>query len=169
MEKTINQGNVTKFIIDNREGYYRLAYTYVKNQQDALDIVQDSICKALTSGNKLKNPNGIKSWFYSIVVHTALDFLRKKSKIVLTDDMILENIGGSETDNYKDMDLLDALDKLSDENKTIMMLKYFEDMKFSEIAQILDLPESTVKTKLYASLKKLRIELEPREGDVDNG
>lgn len=169
MEKTINQGNVTKFIIDNREGYYRLAYTYVKNQQDALDIVQDSICKALTSGHKLKNTNGIKSWFYSIVVHTALDFLRKKSKIVLTDDNILENIGGSETDNYKDMDLLDALDKLSDENKTIVMLKYFEDMKFSEIAQILNLPESTVKTKLYASLKKLRIELEPREGDVDNG
>ena len=169
MEKRINQSYVTKFIIDNREGYYRLAYTYVKNQEDALDIVQDSICKALTSENKLKNPNGIKSWFYSIVVHTALDFLKKNSKIVLTDDNILENIGGSETDNYKNMDLLDALDKLSDENKTIVMLKYFEYMKFSEIAQILNLPESTVKTKLYASLKKLRIELEPSEGEIDNG
>jgi RNA polymerase, sigma subunit, SigV len=75
MKTKTNRDYVTKFIIENREGYYRLAYTYVKNQQDALDIVQEAICKALESQHKLKNPDGIKSWFYKIVVHTALDFL----------------------------------------------------------------------------------------------
>ena len=160
MKTKTNRDYVTKFIIENREGYYRLAYTYVKNQQDALDIVQEAICKALESQHKLKNPDGIKSWFYKIVVHTALDFLRKSNKIVLTEDEILEDIGGSSSDNYEDTDLMSALDRLSDENKTIVVLRYFEVMKLQDIASIMNIPESTVKTKLYSSLKKLRIELE---------
>ena len=160
MKTKTNRDYVTKFIIENREGYYRLAYTYVKNQQDALDIVQEAICKALESQHKLKNPDGIKSWFYKIVVHTALDFLRKSNKIVLTEDEILEDIGGSSFDNYEDTDLMSALDRLSDENKTIVVLRYFEAMKLQDIASIMNIPESTVKTKLYSSLKKLRIELE---------
>ena len=160
MKTKTNRDYVTKFIIENREGYYRLAYTYVKNQQDALDIVQEAICKALESQHKLKNPDGIKSWFYKIVVHTALDFLRKSNKIVFTEDEILEDIGGSSSDNYEDTDLMSALDRLSDENKTIVVLRYFEAMKLQDIASIMNIPESTVKTKLYSSLKKLRIELE---------
>lgn len=160
MKTKTNRDYVTKFIIENREGYYRLAYTYVKNQQDALDIVQEAICKALESQHKLKNPDGIKSWFYKIVVHTALDFLRKSNKMVLTEDEILEDIGGSSSDNYEDTDLMSALDRLSDENKTIVVLRYFESMKLQDIASIMNIPESTVKTKLYSSLKKLRIELE---------
>ena len=160
MKTKTNRDYVTKFIIENREGYYRLAYTYVKNQQDALDIVQEAICKALESQHKLKNPDGIKSWFYKIVVHTALDFLRKSNKMVLTEDEILEDIGGSSSDNYEDTDLMSALDRLSNENKTIVVLRYFEAMKLQDIASIMNIPESTVKTKLYSSLKKLRIELE---------
>ena len=160
MKTKTNRDYVSKFIIENREGYYRLAYTYVKNQQDALDIVQEAICKALESQHKLKNPDGIKSWFYKIVVHTALDFLRKSNKIVFTEDEILEDIGGSSSDNYEDTDLMSALDRLSDENKTIVVLRYFESMKLQDIASIMNMPESTVKTKLYSSLKKLRIELE---------
>ena len=160
MKTKTNRDYVSKFIIENREGYYRLAYTYVKNQQDALDIVQEAICKALESQHKLKNPDGIKSWFYKIVVHTALDFLRKSNKIVLTEDEILEDIGGSSSDNYEDTDLMSAIDRLSDENKTIVVLRYFESMKLQDIASIMNIPESTVKTKLYSSLKKLRIELE---------
>ena len=50
MKKKINRDYVTKFIIDNREGYYRLAYTYVKNQPDALDIVQESSARHFYPG-----------------------------------------------------------------------------------------------------------------------
>ncbi len=86
--------------------------------------------------------------------------MRKSNKIVLTEDEILEDIGGSSSDNYEDTDLMSALDRLSDENKTIVVLRYFESMKLQDIASIMNMPESTVKTKLYSSLKKLRIELE---------
>ena len=85
---------------------------------------------------------------------------RKSNKIGLTQDEILEDIGGSRSDNYEDTDLMSAIDMLSDENKTIVVLRYFESMKLQDIASIMNIPESTVKTKLYSSLKKLRIELE---------
>lgn len=150
---------VTNFIIENREGYYRLAYTYVKNQQDALDIVQDAICKALSQSHKVQNPKAIKSWFYQIVVRTALDFLRKSNRMVLADADILEDLGGSYTDEYEDMGLKAALDCLSDENRTIIVLRFFENLKLQEIAHVMNMPENTVKSKLYSSLKKLRKEL----------
>lgn len=65
---------LTHCITEHKENVYRLAYSYVKNKDDALDIVQDSIYKAMTNLELLKNPDAVKSWFYRIVVNTALDF-----------------------------------------------------------------------------------------------
>ena len=65
-------------ITDNKEAFYRLAYSYVKNENDAVDILQDSIQKAISSKRHIKNEQYIKSWFYRIVVNTSLDFLKKQ-------------------------------------------------------------------------------------------
>lgn len=70
------------FIKENKKRFYLLAYSYVKNEQDALDIIQDSIHKALKSLYKVKDLQSIKSWFYKIVIRTAIDFLRKNKKSV---------------------------------------------------------------------------------------
>ncbi len=169
MKKKINRDYVTKFIIDNREGYYRLAYTYVKNQPDALDIVQESICKALLSWENLRDPEGLKSWFATIIVRTSLDFLKKSGRLILTEPQIFEEIGGTYNDAYEDtnMDLFESLDRLDHESRTIVLLRFFEDMKLKEIAEIMKMPESTIKTRLYTSLKKMRRDLEKLE--VENG
>lgn len=71
---------LTNCIIENKENVYRLAYSYVKNKEDALDIVQDSIYKAMDNLELLKNPDAVKSWFYRIVVNTSLDFLRRNKR-----------------------------------------------------------------------------------------
>ena len=55
---------VTTLILNNRDSIYRMAYSYVHNKEDAQDIVQDSICKALTSIRSLKNQAYVKAWFY---------------------------------------------------------------------------------------------------------
>ncbi len=86
MKPKINQNIVENFLIENREAYYRLAYSYVHNKDDALDIVQDAICKALGSSKSLNDPTAIKSWFYRIVVNTSLDFIRKNKRLVYVED-----------------------------------------------------------------------------------
>lgn len=71
----------TEFMVDYKENVYRLAYSYVKHPQNAMDVVQDSIQKALTKSDSLTKPQSMKSWFYRIVVNTALDYLRREKSL----------------------------------------------------------------------------------------
>ena len=154
------ENHIEEFIINNKEAFYRLAYSYVKNKEDALDIVQDSIYKALRSSHKLKDPSNAKTWFYKILVNTSIDFIRKNKKIIYVEDEILDIYANPIEDSTKDFDLHTALNKLSPKYKTIITLRFFEDMKLQDIATILNENTSTIKTRLYAALKKLRIEME---------
>ncbi len=147
------------YILENKEKFYRLAFSYVRNKDDALDIVSESILKAFKNQPNLKDQTSIKTWFYRIIVNTALDFLRKNKKIVAISEEDLENENGIE-DTYTDMDLHDALNHLPDQYRTIIILRFFEDMKIEEIAIILKENANTIKTRLYKGLKKLRLELE---------
>lgn len=148
---------------DHKDDYYRLAYSYVKNQEDALDIVQESIKKALTSLNKINDANAMKSWFYKIVVRTAIDFLRKHKKLTVADDETIDILSKGKEDIYQDMDLHKALDELPIQYKTVITLRYFEDLKLEEIAEILEENINTVKTRLYKGLKLLRITITEEE------
>ncbi len=149
MEETIRQ----------QENYYRLAYSYTKNPEDALDIVQESIYKAISSLDTLEDPRALKTWFYRILVNTSLDFLREQKKINVMDEELLEiHISGKE-DLYPDIDLQKALDELPPAYRSIIVLRYFEDLKIEEVAAILNINANTVKTRLYTALKKLRLEM----------
>lgn len=154
----LKRKKVEKYLIENREYYYRLAYSYVKNEADSLDVIQESIIKALISIESLKEIEKVKSWFYKIVIRTSIDYIRKNKKY---NDMvdISEIINNGKSDEYKDLDLYKALDELDETYKTIIILRYFEDMKINDIADILDENPNTVKTRLYAGLKKLKIDI----------
>ena len=144
--------------MDNKDSFYRIAYSYTKNEDDSLDIVHEAICKSLTKINGLKDITNIKPWFYKILVNTAIDYIRKNKKYVVIDNNELID-KQTYNDSYKDIDLHRALDILSDEYKSIIILRYFEDMKIEDISNILDENINTVKTRLYSALKKLKIEI----------
>lgn len=148
---------------DYKGDFYRLAFSYVKNQEDALDIVQESIKKGLISIDAIKDPHSIKSWFYKIVVRTAIDFLRKQKRWTLVDDQTIDLFNQGKEDAYKDLDLHNALDDLPLQYKTVIILRFFEDLKLEEIAEIVDENINTVKTRLYRGLKLLRITISQEE------
>ena len=70
---------IENYTIENKEKLYRIAFSYTKNKQDALDIVQESVLKELKYANTLKNPQYIKTWYYKILTRTAIDYIRKNS------------------------------------------------------------------------------------------
>lgn len=150
---------LTDLIITNKESLYRLAYSYVKNKEDALDIVQDSIHKALKTVHTLEDTEKLKSWFIRIVINTSLDILRKNKREVLVDEDILEFVSPKMIDQYENIDLIRLLEKLTPEYRIIIILKYFEDLTLREIAEILKENENTVKTRLYKGLKMLKLEV----------
>ena len=150
---------VEEKLLSNYENYYRLAYSYAKNESDAMDIVQESAYKAMKSYRLVKKEEYISTWIYRIVVNTSLDSLRKHKKEVIG---LLEE-ETSYVDSYKDFDTLNALAKLEDGDRIIVILRYFEDQKLEDIAEITGNNLSTVKTKLYRALKKLKTTMEIEE------
>ncbi|EQI38255.1 RNA polymerase sigma factor sigV [Clostridioides difficile Y184] len=159
MFKSLKRTKVEKYIIDNKDSFYRIAYSYTKNEEDALDVVQEAMYKSLYSVENIKEVNYIKTWFYKILVRTSIDFIRKNRKYNnMTDIDLIDETG--EYDKYTDLDLRRALEELPIEYKSIIILRFFEDLKIEEVAIILDENVNTVKTRLYTALKKLKLKIE---------
>lgn len=142
-------------LLENYNKYYRLAYSYVHSEADAGDIVQEGAYKAILHSDMLKQEEYAETWVYRIMLNEIFRFLKKEKPISL-DEMVVEH--GRE-DSYENVDLLRALDALTKEDKAVIELKYFEDKKLAEIAEILDENVNTIKSRLYRGLKKLRLEL----------
>lgn len=142
----------------NKEMLYRTAFAYVKNEQNALDILQETVYKAYISIGKLKEPKYFKTWLTKILINTAISFINKNKKIVyITDDITNEsNCYESDMVNEK-LDILSSIEKLDEKYKTIIILKYFQDLTITEISEVLDCPLGTVKTYLNRALNKLRL------------
>ena len=136
---------VERLLLENYETYYRLAYSYVRQEQDALDIVQESAYKAIRDCKTVRNPDYLATWVYRIVINTALDTIRKRKREELS-DTLPEAVW---EDSYGDVDL-----------RTVVILRYFEDMKLEDVARTVGENLNTVKARLYRALKKLRLDLE---------
>ena len=149
-------GQTEKILIDQYERFYRLAYSYVHNEADALDVVQESACKAITQCKNLKDTEKLLPWLCRIVVNTSLDLLRSQVKEQPTEELPET----ATVDKYEEFDLKEALNRLEPKNCTIIILRYFEDMKIEDIALVVDENVNTVKARLYRSLKKLRVQLD---------
>ena len=147
---------LNEFLTTHLDGAYRFAYAYVKDHPTAEDVVAESVEKALSKFGTLKDPGKIKPWFYQIVANNAKNALKKRSKIVYLDEF---SSCASEADDYSQLHLEDLFKILSADERAIVALRFFEQHKLSEIAEILSVNENTVKTRLYSVLKKLRMEL----------
>ena len=121
-----------------------------------MDVVQESACKAIIQCKKLKDTTKLLPWLCRIVVNTSLDLLRNQIKEQPAEELP----EAAAEDKYEELDLKKALKRLEPENRTVIILRYFEDMKIEDIALVVDENVNTVKTRLYRSLKKLRIQLD---------
>lgn len=147
-----------EFIImvkENKEDFYKLAYSYVKNEQDALDIVGESTYKALNSLNRLRESKYMKTWFYRILINESITVIRK-NKTVIYDTEFIETITKDVFDKDEILDLYNSLDKLSQKYKNVIILKYIKGMQINEIAEILDMNSNTVKTRLKRGVDRLK-------------
>ena len=150
-----NRRILTEFILSNQADFYRLAYSYVKDRDTALDVVQESIVKALTKANSLRDPERVKTWFYRILVNESIDWYRRSQRLVPLADR-LDQEAAPEPDHSARLDLYDAIERLNEKERTVVRLRYFEDLKLEEIAQVTGVNLNTVKTRLYKGLRHLK-------------
>ncbi|MCM2674491.1 RNA polymerase sigma factor [Alkalicoccobacillus plakortidis] len=138
---------------------YRMAYLYVKNQNDALDVVQEVAYRSYKNISSLENPDYLKTWLIKIAITCSLNVINKNNKVV---NFRVDHEGKS-ANEMEDVCLSIALQELIDlldvEEKSVVILKYYEDYSFKEISEILNIPLGTAKSILYRALGKLRKEL----------
>lgn len=144
------------YIQQNKEKHYRLAFSYVKNKEDALDIIQDTIVKALKYQDSLQNPAYLGTWFYRILLNTCKSYIKKERPNLYMENEMLDSYIQPAYDSHESFELMDVLEQLSYNEKSIILLRYFNDLELKEIAEIMDLNLSTVKSLLYRSLKKIK-------------
>ena len=153
MRSVDKEALVHKYLVEHYEKYYRIAYSYVFQEQDALDIVQEGAYRAILKSDALKKPEYADTWICRIMMNEAVRFLEKNRGRTVALEEASEK---STIDEPEDLDLWQALRKLNEEERRIVILKYFEEEKIRTIAQVLDLKESTVKSRLYRAVEKLK-------------
>lgn len=148
----------------HKDQLYRIAFRYLKNEQGALEAIQETTYRAYRNLKKLKKPEYFRTWLIRILINVCLDDLKYLKRQVTYDSEVSSSLSGIADDPYEPggrvnlqrLDILFALEHLDFKYRQIIELKYFEDLTLRDIADILDRPEGTVKTWLNQALKQLR-------------
>ncbi len=169
------KGNIEAFeelIKEHKKSAYRIALKVLRNVEDAEDISQEALIKVFKNIQNFNMQSTFKVWMYRIVVNSCLDFKRKKTIDAYSLDETIKFDGNNEVkkeivDNTNNPDVMieknfdsemvnDAVNKLDDDFKTIIILRDIKGFSYQEISQILSCNLGTVKSRLSRARKNLK-------------
>lgn len=134
-----------------KHSMYRVAYSYMRNVHDANDALQEMTYLCLKQMHQVQKPEYFKTWLVRIVINTCLTMKKKQSRIIISNELIEQNSEMSQL-----FEINDVILQLPIEQQELIHLKYFKDLKNSEIAAMQKIPEGTVKSRLHKTLKRLK-------------
>ncbi|MEF9951144.1 MAG: sigma-70 family RNA polymerase sigma factor [Clostridium sp.] len=154
-------------LINNYKSYlYKTAFLYVKNNEDAIDIYQETVYKAYLNIGKLKNPMYFKTWMTRILINNAKDKIAElatEDRYVEIEKCMDKVEESREVSLDEKIDLYNAIDSLEEKYRTPIILNYFQGLTTKEIAQILETPENSIKS--YIRRGKAALYKTLREGE----
>jgi len=136
---------------------YKTALAYLRNEGEALEAVQEVTFRAYKGIRALREPSYVKTWLIRIMINYCNDMLKKRKRVVFNEAAIYSE---GRLENHDGLEIRDAMQGLDVRSQEILAMKYFQDLKISEIAAALDHPEGTIKTWLNRALKALREKLD---------
>ena len=147
-----------QYLVEDQARSYRLAYSILHDREEALDAVQTAVCRALERQDSLRDPGAVKTWFGRILTNVCRDALRRRGRVVPFPEDGEEP--GREDPEPPDESLARRVDALPPEVGTVIRLRFYEELTLREIGEVTGQNLSTVKSRLYAGLKKLRVAME---------
>ena len=141
-----------------KEYLYKTAFLLVNNQEQALDLVGETILKGFRFVHKVKKPEYFKTWLTKILINAAHDCYRKYPQMEDFDALTGMEAAdpGAGLSMEEKMDLNHAVSLLPDKYRTVIILKYFDEMTIREIAFAMGIPEGSVKAYLHRAKEELR-------------
>lgn len=159
--ESIDEDEFIELLESKKGAFYRVAFSYTKNKEDALDVISESVCKAFTNLNKLNDPGAFYPWFYRILTNTAISHMRRNSRFAIIEEYE-DSI--SQNDNISDiLTVREELNKLDQKYREVIILKFNEELTFKQISEITGKKESTIKTNYYRGIELLRERIKPYE------
>lgn len=137
---------------EHMQSMYKAAWSYLKNDEDVADAIQETILACFEKLHTLKQDKYFKTWLIRILINKCRDILRKNSKITYMEE-IPESLLYEE--DYDSLEWNEVLGKLDEKYRTILLLYYLENFNTREISEILDIKESTVKSRLLRGREKI--------------
>ncbi len=155
-----------------KDSAYFIALSLTHNEQDALDILQESYIKAFTHINTVDPPELFDNWLNRIVANCSKDYLKNKRPFLFSEipeNIMLENIDEEKNPEHIPHEYVDRkeasrlimeiINKLPENKRLVILMYYYQDMNTSEIAETLELPLTTVKYYLFEARKQIKAEL----------
>ncbi|GAB6929531.1 sigma-70 family RNA polymerase sigma factor [Paenibacillus sp. JCM 10914] len=140
---------------------YRTAYYILKNEQDAMDAAQEALIRIYTKINSYEEKAQFKTWVQRIVTNICIDKFRRTKPTVSIDEHELDfrdklDVEREVMSGYIAQDIQEAINQLPDHHRTVIVLRYLQDLSYNEIADCLNLPLNTVKSYLFRARQQLQ-------------
>ncbi|MDM5248001.1 sigma-70 family RNA polymerase sigma factor [Lysinibacillus sp. G4S2] len=152
-----------KIMIEYGNELVRWAFSYVKDTEIAKDVVQNTFIKCYKNLDSFRFDGQIKTWLYRITINECKDYLKSwnykmvqvKSFINETAKSILPSTEKTVIDKYNKAEIKDTIFSLPKVYREVVYLYYYDSLKTEEIAEVLDIPVNTVKTRLRRAKQRL--------------
>jgi len=153
-----------KVMIEYGDELVRLAFYYLKDTETAKDIVQNTFIKCYKNVDSFRYDAQIKTWLYRITINECKDYLKSwnykmvqvKSFINVTAKSISPSVERTVIDKYNSGKMKETIFSLPKVYREVVYLYYYDSLKTEEIAQVLDIPVNTVKTRLRRAKQRLK-------------
>ncbi|WP_188069434.1 RNA polymerase sigma factor [Brevibacillus brevis] len=146
---------------------YHTAKSILKKEEDIADALQETILKAFSSLHSLREPQFFKTWMFRILINECNKIVANRSRNVQMDEFPIQ-LSLSPKDEL--IDLRDAVERLDEQQRLVIVLHYFEDMPLRQVAEILEISESAAKMRLSRARNNLMEKLHTfREGKIHYG
>ncbi len=146
----------------HRDWVHRLAWRFTANEADALDVLQETFAYLLRKLPDLRLTAAMTTFLYPVVKHLSLN-LRRKRTTATADEEILAAIPAPTDQETSRSELAAALATLPPDQREVVLMRFLDDMSLEEIAQALETPLNTTKSRLYRALDTLRDDPRTRE------
>ena len=154
-------------INENRLKMYKTAIAILKNEDDANDAIQDALYSAYKNYGSLKEKSYFSTWIIRILINKCYDIIKRNKKIAYIDDSITENTTGEEDQYEVESSLEWVLKQIDKDLKEIVVLYYYDELSVSEIANILKIPQGTVKSRLSRAREQIGKIMKKEEGEFN--